>query len=836
MDPHGHSDAHTPGPGLPSGHTDPHGHPYCHPHGRAGPDPYPLAHAIPVAFTRNDANALPYRFPHVCAIACADRPALRGYLGPLPAAGVHPGAFPHRDYPHFHPVTLASLTAAVFPCPPLRWGFAFAGKEAQAHKGPLPRFPTYRVDVGATGGGGSHWWLPGLLGSLLHPAAPEAGLRRWGVILALLVGVSSCVPAAPAPESTIWFLEVEREGGYWLGPNALSRMGLDPCAASPPAFSLSVDGREIPILPLEAPDGWGVFFFAPYRPTRYAVRTAIRLGKGLGGARMLCDETKNGGSFAPVNSGRFSLHLEENHRYLPQAETEIPWLWAPLYAPGVLTFTLHLTDAVPGPISLTLHLWSHTDFPPGPDHHLRLWWDGRPAGEWEWGGAGMRHLSAQWEEGSPSGEHQLVLEALLPPGIEASLVWVDSLDIAYRRAIRPVGEIWEAEGESLQVDGAGPATFVLDVTDPLYPRGLCPLSADGRAATVPGHRYWIGDPRKAPAPVALRPAHQVDGWIPDAEYLVIAPALFQRALSPLMEHRRAQGLRVAMVEPAAIYDTFGNGQPDPKAIRRFADRLPSLRYLLLVGDGTVRPASGPGLELAPPMTRTTVLGETPSDGLLGLGPTGQARLAVGRLPARSPWEVEMMVGKILRWETETAGPAALVVHDDEPEFQPLAEEIQDWYRSSGLPEEKTGNRAHALELLKDGRVWLNYIGHGSLTVLAKDGILKPDDGVWWRGSVLVVAWTCLAAHFAHPSQESLAEEWLRAPGGTVAFLGPVGETTVEEQHPFAIAFYRALGKRARLGDAWLDALQAEGSRDVALSYTLLGDPALFWRAALGEEK
>lgn len=680
--------------------------------------------------------------------------------------------------------------------------------------------------MGAAGGRSGRRKRDGPLGYFDYLTASQAELRRWIALLVLLAGLSACAPAVPSRESTVWFLEVEREGGYWLGPDALSRIGLDPKAASFPVFSLSIGEQEIPVLPVETPDGWGVFFFTAHHPTRYAVRTALRLEKGREGTQMSCDENENEGAFASAGSGLFSLHLEEDHRYLPQAETEIPWFWVPLYAPGTLTFTIRLTDAVPGPVSVTLHLWSHTDFPPDPDHRLRLWWDGRLVGEWGWDGVGMQHLSVQWEEGNASEEHQLVLESLLLPGVEASLVWVDSLDIAYLRAVRPVGEVWRAEGKALQVEEAGPGTIVLDVTDPVRPRKACSLPADGRVKTVPGHRYWVGDPRRAPAPVAIRPSRQMDAVISDAEYLVIAPAPFHKSLSPLLEHRRAEGLRAIVVDPVAVYDTFGDGQPDPEAIRRLTERLPSLRYLLLVGDWTVHPARDSGVEVVSPLTRTAVLGETPSDSLLGMDPEGRVRFVVGRLPARSSQEVEVFVEKILRWEKETALPTILVVHDDEPEFVPMVGEIQGRFFSCGAHVEKTGERIRVLELLKKGRAWLNYVGHGSLTVLAKEGVLKPEDGEEWEGPVLVVAWTCLAAHFAHPAQESLAEVWLRAPGGAVAFLGPVGETTVGEQYPFAVAFYRALGEESRLGDAWLRALQIEGPQDVALGYVLLGDPAL----------
>ena len=60
----------------------------------------------------------------------------------------------------------------------------------------------------------------------------------------------------------------------------------------------------------------------------------------------------------------------------------------------------------------------------------------------------------------------------------------------------------------------------------------------------------------------------------------------------------------------------------------------------------------------------------------------------------------------------------------------------------------------------------------------------------------------------------------------MAFLGPVGETTTAQQEALAWPFYEALSQGARLGDAWLAALQAGGPPDVAWGFVLLGDPAL----------
>jgi hypothetical protein len=660
-------------------------------------------------------------------------------------------------------------------------------------------------------------------------------VRYWRatLVLPLFLAACSCSPTpSPLTEADTWFVEVEREGGYWLGPETFQTLGVDPLGESPPTLRLAWAEQAIPHLPLQTERGWGVFFFVPDRSTRYTRRTALRLEVDTAGETMLPGEPSPA-TLLPAG-GVVSSHWEEDHRYLPQADAEIPWFRERLHAPGAATHTLALADALPGPVTVTLHLWSHTASQADPDHRLRLRWDSRTVGEWEWDGQGMQHLTASWEEEQPEGEHALEIETPALPDVDVATIWLDSWDVTYHRRVETSGATWQAEGTALRVEEVEPETRVLDVTDPFAARDLGPIPADGVVGTTAGHRYWVGMPEEAPAPLAVRPARQV-GQIGNLSYLAIAPPEFHASLQPLLEHRRSQGLEAAVVAPQAVYDAFGSGQPDPEAVRALVRSLPTLRYLLLVGDGTAEPWGYDGeagaLRIVVPLARTAVLGETPADGLLGTDEEGQPIVAVGRFPAASAEQVSAMVEKTIQWEAQQRPPAALLLSDDEPGFVAMAEEIAALLPTGAsiqrLNAEDEGSRTEALDVLRHGPTWLNYIGHGSLTLLCDEGILTLEDGETWREPALVVAWTCLSAHFIHPVQVSMAEVWLSTPqGGAVAFLGPVGETTSGEQAPFARAFYQALAEGERLGDAWLAALQEGDSQDVTWGYVLLGDPAL----------
>jgi hypothetical protein len=659
-----------------------------------------------------------------------------------------------------------------------------------------------------------------------------------GLILALLAGCEAPTRLEPDPTgaSDSWFLEVEGEGGTWLGPEELQAMGLDPNTVSSPVLRLSWDGQGIPHLPQESGDGWGVFFFAPDRSPRTSRRTAIHLDAGSSGQVMQARGSDGEGTEG-CGDGLYTARWERDERYLPQGETETPWFWKPLRTPGSVTETVVLTGALSGPLTVTVELWSHTTAKADPDHRLVLGWDGQTVGSWSWDGLGMQRLTAAFTLPEGVGEeHRLTLETPALPGAEIALAWLDGWTVSYRRGVTATGGVWRAEGASMRVEQAGAGARAVDVTDPFGPVDMGPVAGGDCLATIPGHRYWVGVPAEAPGLALIRPARAVDvDALQEVRYLALAPAPLHDALQPLLEHREAQGLEAAVIEPQAVYDGLGTGQPEAKAVQALVQQLPELRYLLLVGDGTAEPGGSDGetgaFRVVSPFTRTKTLGEVPADSLLTLNKTGRPMVAVGRFPAGSVDETRSMVAKTMAWE-ETEGPrATLLLSDDEAEFERMADEMAELLPPGAAVERldagDQGSRGDLLVALNDGPAWLNYTGHGSLTLLCDEKLLTLEDADGWETPALVTAWTCLAAHYVHPTKDSMAEVWMRAPqGGAVAFLGPVGETTSSEQRPFVQAFYQGLQEDGRLGDAWLAAVREGRSDDVRWGYVLLGDPAL----------
>jgi hypothetical protein len=539
-----------------------------------------------------------------------------------------------------------------------------------------------------------------------------------------------------------------------------------------------------------------------------------------------------------------TLHLESNEVYRSTAPLDEPWLWTALRPPQAFSVTVPLTGVVDAPITMTLQIWGQSRMPVDPDHHLRVAWNDEILDDRFWDGDNLEVWSLALPQ-STDNENVLTLSAPGETEAAVDMMWLDALTFRWRQRLALVEDgwtSWDVEASYACVEGAGgderALAFLVDPQGKVYRGDAGGFQEPEKTVRVyqgEAVRGWMGTPWLATEPVDIRPWAGFDinsSEITEAEFIVLADVTATQAVQPLLDAREAEGLTSLHLTPEAVYDSFGRGLAEISAIRAMIQHLHQegqLRYVLLIGDTANTPDALPvstvgELSIPTGWPRTAYVGKTASDSVIATDDHGEPLVALGRIPVTDVESLDIVIDKTLSWQPSSR---LLYVNDDEREFETLMDELS----AISSPDMQIGTdepdaRQRVLDWLDAGSGVMVYSGHGSLPVLGDEKLLTWEDAGAWDGPTVVVAWSCLCASFAHPNHQSLAETWMLDRKGTVAFVGPTGETTTGEQRAMALAFQVALSEEARLGDVMLRAWQAAQSDNVKSGFLLLGDPTL----------
>lgn len=481
-------------------------------------------------------------------------------------------------------------------------------------------------------------------------------------------------------------------------------------------------------------------------------------------------------------------------------------------------------------------------------------------------------------------------------------MYVNYYELRYRRRYRAhEGQLWftaDVTGQrTVRIDGfSGVDLLLYDVSNPLQPvrysQYQIGFATDGtrlltaQLSVSPDKTYLALSAAQAkkprqivpPQPSVLRsPTNRVD-------YLVISHRDFLASAQRLADFRAGHdGFRTLVVDVAEVYEQFNYGIFHPEAIRQLITyavqnwQPPAPQYVLLVGDGNwnfkadgVSIYGQPDPNWIPPylVWEDPWQGEVPSDqAFVALDPDSPlANLAIGRLPARTAAEANLMVDKVIAYETNrplltpTWQRRALFVADDPDSpsthgnfpyvLDLIIEEhmpryIEPWRAYLSVTHSQPSGVTQAIkDSLAAGVFMLTYLGHGSINRWA-------DEQLWTTADVedlsnsntlpLIVTLNCLDGYFAHGdrSLQSMAEEMLRHPdGGSVAAWSPsgLGTTTYERMLHGHLLDAIFLDGIQRLGPATMKAkaeyLDSLGSAPSYTQTTLIhtmtvyGDPAL----------
>ncbi|WP_420151811.1 type IX secretion system sortase PorU, partial [Spirosoma sp.] len=375
--------------------------------------------------------------------------------------------------------------------------------------------------------------------------------------------------------------------------------------------------------------------------------------------------------------------------------------------------------------------------------------------------------------------------------------------------------------------------------------------------------------------------------------IIVTPNAWLDQAERLAEFRREHDqLAVLVFTTQQVYNEFGSGQADPTAIRDmvrfFYYKQPDkLRYLLLFGDATYDYRNILGLSSASQLANMIPVYESreslhpvlsySSDDYFGFMGAKEGSweeemvgkiypgdapvdIGIGRLPVKSIDEARTVVDKIIRyssdqsltgdWQTRltlVADDGDYNVHQsDVNQMTTRIEKAAPTYRPERVfmddyPQENTssGQKAPVInqfinQAITDGRLIINYSGHGGVLTLADEQVVTLQDILFWKNKrlPLFVTATCEFGRYDNPSITSGAELILLSrTGGAVALLSTTRPVYANTNLLLNTAFYDAVfkpidGQMPRLGDVMRITKNNSLSGPVNRNFALLGDPSM----------
>ena len=656
-----------------------------------------------------------------------------------------------------------------------------------------------------------------------------------------------------------------------------------------------------------------IFYAQPYQGRYQSDNVFWFTYGGQPGLRMATRTVTPTGSEPRVTTITRTLHVEIDAEYrtiFPRPQDADHWFDTPLSPDDLTTrpvvtrtYELALVDPLPaGSLRIQAALHGGADRPANPDKSIAITLNSHPVATHQW--EGMTYYvsddsaPAAWLDGAPNRIHLTAATAQLP-GIEFYSVSPDWVRVTYPSLASAQEDKLYIEALALganQVTVSGfttPDVLVYDLRDPNDPVRLLTTAAAPTGgvydvsfwdADLPDPTYYLSSQGALAAPLAIEPDTPSNWRTPDhtADYIAVVHPSLWNAIDPLLDYRAAQGLRVAKVDVQDIYDEWSYGRRDPEAIRSFLTYAyrcwnggpcaapPAMppdppQYVLLVGDGHYDFTGVSGTtfpNLIPPylVHVDPWLGEALADNryVSADGPDDfLPDMAIGRIPANVPADVEAVTAKTIAYETlSPTGPwqerVVFVADrnvDPAGDFHALSDHIRLQWLPGGyddrtmyyLRDYTTGPemRAAVRSAFNDDTLLIQWFGHssryqwGSFVAfnVYDPPTLDPNDS--WP---ITTHYTCYSGYFANLAWDlhSLGEVLVGTPlRGAVADFSSAGANLGNSLLVLNAGLTQAIFRDRidPLGQS-VDAAKlyyfenSGGLYNVIDTYILFGDPAL----------
>ncbi|HPF50037.1 MAG TPA: type IX secretion system sortase PorU [Draconibacterium sp.] len=469
--------------------------------------------------------------------------------------------------------------------------------------------------------------------------------------------------------------------------------------------------------------------------------------------------------------------------------------------------------------------------------------------------------------------------------------WMDYLELTYRRKLiagsdalffRDLTSVGLGNVAEFSVANAGSTTKVLNVSDPNNVKEVSRELSDNtlifRQKSDELHEYVVfktdGD---FPKPTFVSDiSNQNLHALSTPEFLIISHPNFISSAEELANfHREYDGMSVEVVNAEKVYNEFSSGSKNVTGIRNFIkmfyDRESDLKYVLLLGDGSYdnRGINTESNNFIPTYQSDNSLTPTSSfvtdDYFVMLDDgesvyNGAIDLGIGRIPASTAYEAQLVVDKVKRYYQ----PAALgswrnritFIGDDEDsglhmkQSEELADSVNvnnnafytdkiyfDSYVQEVTPSgERYPDVNNAInERVKDGVLILNYVGHANERFLAHESVLTISDINSWTNAnkmPIFVTATCEFSRF--DADETSAGEYvlLNPNGGGIGLFSTTRVVYATANFQLSKSFYSVIfdndenGEHYRMGDVMRLAKTRIPNSINKRNFSLLADPAL----------
>lgn len=325
-----------------------------------------------------------------------------------------------------------------------------------------------------------------------------------------------------------------------------------------------------------------------------------------------------------------------------------------------------------------------------------------------------------------------------------------------------------------------------------------------------------------------------------AQWVVVTAPAFRDAVQPLCEHRKAEGLRVVVVQTTDVLGDKELRAGEAGKLREHVNKLcrdyEGTSYVLLVGAVDAPRGADAAKVVLPPLAGTVSrMKGQPTDN--GYGCPGDDRLpsvAVGRFPARTVDEARAMVQKTLEFERDRLPGTwrrRLTVFAGVPAYNPLVDKLVEslaMARLDKIDPAWTGRAIYhnaqsrfcvpdgllqkfALQYEQDGQAFTLYLGHSGPDGFY-GGTARYLDGSDWaklrigRGKGVFATFGCNGCQLRGSDGEGYGLAAVRNPGGPVAVLGSHGVCFAAMVQLAADGLFESTftGKMPeRLGASWL---------------------------------